>query len=186
MLGDSLTQGYGLPADLGLVPQLSGWLRDQGSDAVLVNAGVSGDTTAGGLSRIDWTLTPDVDALVVELGGNDLLRGLPPEEARRNLAGILDKARARGLPVLLVGLPAPGNYGPDYKAAFDAIWPDLSAEYGTLLMPDLMAPLRAAADQGIPQDHLMQMDGIHPSEAGVSRIVPVLGPKVLDLVARAD
>lgn len=183
-LGDSLTQGYGLPADLGLVPQLQGWLRDKGADVVVLNAGVSGDTTAGGLSRIDWTLTPEVDALIVELGGNDLLRGLPPEEARRNLSGILDKARARNLPVLLIGLPAPGNYGPDYKAAFDAIWPDLSAEYGTLLMPDLLAPIRAAVDAGIPADHLMQIDGIHPSEAGVSRIVQALGPLVEALAAR--
>ncbi len=183
-LGDSLTQGYGLPADLGLVPQLQGWLKGQGSEVEVVNAGVSGDTTAGGLSRIDWTLTPEVDALIVELGGNDLLRGLPPEEARRNLSGILGKARARGLPVLLIGLPAPGNYGPEYKAAFDAIWPELSAQYGTLLMPDLLAPIRAAVEAGIPPDHLMQMDGIHPSEAGVSRIVQVLGPQVQALVAQ--
>lgn len=183
-LGDSLTQGYGLPADLGLVAQLQGWLDSHGSDAVVLNAGVSGDTTAGGLSRIDWTLTPEVDALIVELGGNDLLRGLPPEEARKNLSGILDRAQARGLPVLLIGLPAPGNYGPEYKAAFDAIWPDLSTQYGTLLMPDFLAPIRAAVDEGIAPDHLMQIDGIHPSEAGVSRVVQVLGPQVQALIAK--
>ena len=131
-LGDSLTAGYGLPTEDGFVPRLQRWLTDHGTAAVLVNAGVSGDTTAGGLARTDWTLTPDVGGLIVTLGGNDLLRGLAPEEARANLDAILAKAQARKLPVLLIGLVAPGNYGPAYKAAFDAIYPDLAAKYATL------------------------------------------------------
>ncbi|RMD46550.1 MAG: arylesterase, partial [Alphaproteobacteria bacterium] len=120
-LGDSLTQGYGLPAGQGFVPQLERWLRERGHDVELVNAGVSGDTTAGGRARIGWTLAGGADALIVALGGNDVLRGLPPEEARANLEAILAEAEARGIPVLLIGIDAPGNYGPDYERAFEAI-----------------------------------------------------------------
>jgi acyl-CoA thioesterase-1 len=128
-LGDSLTQGYGLPAEQGFVPQLQAWLDAQGVEARLINAGVSGDTTAGGLSRVGWTLTPEVDAMIVTLGGNDLLRGLDPAQARSNISGILQAAKTADVEVLLVGMDAPGNYGPDYKAQFDAIpnWPMNSA-----------------------------------------------------------
>jgi acyl-CoA thioesterase-1 len=111
-LGDSLTQGFGLPPEEGFVPQLEGWLRGEGADVSVVNAGVSGDTTAGGLSRIAWTLTDDVNALIVTLGGNDLLRAIPPEASRANLDAILETALARGVSVLLVGMEAPGNFGP--------------------------------------------------------------------------
>jgi acyl-CoA thioesterase-1 len=183
-LGDSLTQGYGLPEGDGFVPQLQRWLDENGVDATVLNAGVSGDTTAGGLARIDWTLTPEVGALIVALGGNDLLRGLPPDEARANLSGILDKARDRGLPVLLIGLPAPGNYGGDYKSAFDAIWPDLSGEYGSLLVPDFLAPLRTATGNGAAPADLMQADGLHPSAKGVALMVEAVGPKVAELVGK--
>jgi acyl-CoA thioesterase-1 len=125
-LGDSLTQGFGLVEEEGFVPQLQAGLQARGNDVVVENHGVSGDTTAGGLARIGWALGDHVDALIVALGGNDLLRGLPPEVSRANLDGILAEAEARGLPVLLIGLQAPGNYGPDYKAAFDAMYPDLA------------------------------------------------------------
>ncbi|PTX48945.1 acyl-CoA thioesterase-1 [Gemmobacter caeni] len=182
-LGDSLTAGYGLPEGEGLVPQLQGWLRAQGSDAVVVNAGVSGDTTAGGLARLDWSLTPETDALIVTLGGNDLLRGLDPATTRANLDAILAKAQARNLPVLLIGLPGPANFGPEWKAEFDAIYPDLAAKYDTLLVPDFMAGLGShdpAALRG-----LMQGDGIHPNAEGVDKIVATLGPEVLALIARA-
>lgn len=111
-LGDSLTQGFGLPPEDGLVPQLQRWLEANGAEVTLINAGVSGDTTAGGLARIDWTLTDEVDALIVALGGNDVLRGIAPEAVRANLDGILTKATARDLPVLLVGTEAPQNFGP--------------------------------------------------------------------------
>lgn len=184
-LGDSLTEGYGLPPEDGFVPQLQAWLDAKGADAVVLNAGVSGDTTAGGLARADWTLTADVDALIVTLGGNDMLRGLPPEEARANLTGILDKARDRGLPVLLSGMKAPGNFGADYKAAFDAIYPDLATAYGAIAVEDFIGPVQARLSTGVPMADLVQTDGIHPNKAGVTLIVEEIGPKVLDLIAAA-
>lgn len=184
-LGDSLTQGYGLPPEEGFVPQLQGWLRDHGADAVVLNAGVSGDTTAGGLARADWALVPQTDVLIVELGGNDLLRGLSPAEARANLDAILAKADARQIPVLLAGMRAPGNYGPDYKAAFDAIYPDLAQQHDALLVPDFLGPLRAALDAGTPQDQLLQADGLHPTARGVALVVDGLGPQVLELLKKA-
>jgi acyl-CoA thioesterase-1 len=183
-LGDSLTAGYGLPVEDGFVPQLQRWLADHGTDAVLVNAGVSGDTTAGGLARTDWTLTPDVNALIVALGGNDLLRGLPPAEARANLDAILAKAKARNLPVLLIGLVAPGNYGPDYKASFDAIYPDLAAKYAALYVTNFLAPIFTQPDRESALNTLMQADRIHPNAEGVALIVDALGPKVQELVRR--
>lgn len=184
--GDSLTQGYGLMPGEGLVPQLQGWLAAQGTAVQVVNAGVSGDTTAGGRARIDWSLTPGIDAVIVELGGNDLLRGLPPAAARANLDAILATVTARGLPVLLVGLPAPGNYGPAYKAEFDAIWPTLAAKYHALLLPDLLAPIAALPPEERAARGLMQGDNIHPSAAGVKLVVAELGPKVLELLAKAQ
>lgn len=184
--GDSLTQGYGLMPGEGLVPQLQGWLAAQGTEVQVVNAGVSGDTTAGGRARIDWSLTPGIDAVIVELGGNDLLRGLPPAAARANLDAILATVTARGLPVLLVGLPAPGNYGPAYKAEFDAIWPALAEKYHALLLPDLLAPIAALPPEERAARGLMQGDNIHPSAAGVKLVVAELGPKVLELLAKAQ
>ena len=185
-LGDSLTQGYGLVPDQGFVPRLEGWLREQGADVNLINAGVSGDTTSGGLARVDWTLTPDVDGLIVALGGNDLLRGIDPALSRSNLDGILAAAQARDLPVLLVGLEAPGNYGADFKAAFEAMFPELSAQYDTLLYPDFLAPLTADTDRNGALRLYMQGDGIHPNAAGVERIVEGIGPSVLALIERAE
>ena len=185
-LGDSLTAGYGLedPAT-GLVPQLEGWLQARGHDVVVQNAGVSGDTTAGGLARVGWALGPEADALIVTLGGNDLLRGLDPAASRANLDGILKEATAKGLPVLLVAMKAPGNFGPDYKVAFDGMYADLSAQYGTLLADDFFAGLVAAgADPTDPSSlaAYMQADGLHPNPEGVKLIVEALGPKVEDLV----
>ena len=184
-LGDSLTQGYGLAPEEGFVPQLQRWLDAQGAEATLLNAGVSGDTTQGGLSRIDWTLTPEVGALIVALGGNDLLRGIDPDLSRANLDGILKAAAARGLPVLLVGMTAPGNYGADYKAAFDAIYPELAAQHGALLHPDFLGALAAVEDRQDALRRYMQPDGLHPSAEGVALIVEDIGPAVLELIARA-
>ena len=187
-LGDSLTAGYGLPADQGLVPRLQAWLDARGADALLVNAGVSGDTTAGARARLDWALGDGADALIVTLGGNDMLRGLPPAEARANLADILATARTRGLPVLLVGMKAPANWGPEYKTAFDAIYPELAREYDALLFPDFFAGLAAqGADMADPASlaRWMQPDGIHPGSEGVQAIAGALGPAVLELIARA-
>ena len=182
-LGDSLTAGYGLDQPEGFVPQMQAWLAAQGRDVVLINAGVSGDTTAGGLARLDWSLTADVDAMIVNLGGNDLLRGIDPAASRANLDAILAKAAERGLPVLLVGLRAPGNYGADYKAAFDAMFPDLAAKYGTVLSDNYFLPLIDQQTR-LFDPALMQPDGIHPNKAGVAAAVAALGPKVLELLDR--
>jgi acyl-CoA thioesterase I len=181
-LGDSLTAGYGLPPEQGLVPQLQEWLGTQGQQVVVINAGVSGDTTAAGLSRLEWSLTPEVGAVMVNLGGNDMLRGIDPAVARANLEAILQKIQARKLPVLLVSLRSPGNYGADYKTAFDAIYGDLARDYGALLADDYFAPL--VLSPGVLDPNLMQADGIHPNAAGVAKVVPVLGPKVQELLAR--
>ncbi|MFD1341527.1 arylesterase [Litorisediminicola beolgyonensis] len=184
-LGDSLTQGYGLPQGEGFVPQLQDWLSANGVDATLVNAGVSGDTTAGGRARVAWSLNDETDAVIVSLGGNDLLRGIAPETAKDNLDAILAEVAERGLPALLVGIDAPGNYGSDYEAAFDGMYVELSQDYGTLLYPDFFMALR---EDGVPlagQGDLMQPDGIHPSAEGVSRVVADIGPWVAELAARA-
>ncbi|MDP1667964.1 arylesterase [Phaeovulum sp.] len=183
-LGDSLTAGYGLPPQEGLVPQLQAWLAAAGADVVVLNAGVSGDTTAGGLARLDWSLAGGADALMVALGGNDLLRGLPPAQSRANLDAILTDAGKRGLPVLLVGLPAPSNYGPEFKTEFDAIFPDLAAAYGTVMLPNLLAPIMDLPLQTRSARALMQADGLHPSAEGVKLVIAELGPKVLELLAR--
>lgn len=184
-LGDSLTQGYGLPPEDGFVPQLERWLNANGAEVTLINAGVSGDTTAGGLSRIDWTLTPEVDALIVALGGNDVLRGIDPAVSRANLDGILARAAEKGLPVLLVGMVAPGNFGPAYKDAFDAMYPDLAEAYGALYERDFLGPIRGIEDQNAALQDYMQRDGIHPNREGVALIVEQLGPRVLELVDKA-
>lgn len=183
-LGDSLTQGYGLAPEDGLVPQLEAWLRARGHDVTILNAGVSGDTTAGGLSRLDWTLADRPDAMIVTLGGNDLLRGLDPAVSRANLDAILTRLGTEGIPALLVGLPAPGNYGPEYQSDFAAMYPDLAALHDALLLPDLLAPIGARLDAGADRSTLMQPDGIHPNPDGVALEVEALGPRVEDLIAR--
>ncbi|MXU63833.1 arylesterase [Oceanomicrobium pacificus] len=187
ILGDSLTQGFGLPPEDGFVPQLARWLNDNGAPpATLVNAGVSGDTTAGGLSRLDWTLAEPVDAMVVELGGNDLLRGLDPAMSRANLDAILKRLEAEGIPVLLTGLPAPNNYGPEFADAFNAMFPELADAYGASLYPDFLAGIRNAAggDPAAARAYL-QADGIHPNAEGVAKIVADIGPAVAALIERA-
>ena len=184
-LGDSLTQGYGLTEKDGFVPQMQAWLDAQGADVVMINAGVTGDTTAGGLSRVAWTLTPDVDAMIVALGGNDFLRGLAPEESRANIKGILDNAQAQGVKVLLVGLEVGTNYGPDYKAQFDALYPELAAEYDVPLYPTFFAGLLDTGDIAAARAAYIQPDGLHPNAEGVSKIVEAMGPAVLSLAQSA-
>ena len=183
-LGDSLTQGYGLPMEDGFVPQLQAWLRTNGADVEVINAGVSGDTTAGGLSRVAWTLTPNVDAMIVNLGGNDLLRGIDPAVSRSNLDGILRAAQDVGVDVLLVGLDAPSNYGPAYEIAFDAMYAELAQTYGFDLYANFFAPLEYDIDLMSARALYMQSDGIHPSAVGVEKIVDGIGPAVLGLIAR--
>lgn len=183
-LGDSLTHGYGLSPEDGFVPQLQRWLDDRGADVRLINAGVSGDTTAGGAARIAWTLTPEVDAVIVALGGNDVLRGIDPAVARANLDQILRTAVDADVDVLLIGIEVPANYGPEYKTAFDAIYADLADEYGALLVENFLGAILTPD----PSDMRvwLQEDGLHPNAEGVSRIVAAIGPSVLDLVQRAD
>jgi acyl-CoA thioesterase-1 len=186
-LGDSLVQGYGLPQGQGLVPQLERWMIENGAEVTLQNAGVSGDTTAGGAERAEWTLSDNPDGLIVLLGGNDMLRGLAPQEARANLQRILQTAQEKGIEVLLIGMKAPRNYGPDYKQDFDAIYPELAAEYGAVLHPDAFAGIAAAAgnDPAAAQD-FMQDDGIHPNARGVALNAAAIGPAALQLVAAID
>lgn len=184
-LGDSLTAGYGLPEGDGLVPQLNAWLAAQGSTAIVLNAGVSGDTSAGGLSRLDWSLTPETDALVVTLGGNDLLRGVPPAETRRNIDAIIKGATDRGLKVLIVPMEAPGNFGPDYKTAFDALYADIAETYGAQITAPFFRLIDAAATDPGQIAQWMQADGIHPNRDGVARVVENLGPALLDLAGAA-
>ncbi len=185
-LGDSLTQGYGLAPEEGFVPQLEKWLREQGHDVRILNAGVSGDTTAGGLSRVEWTLTPEVDAMIVALGGNDVLRGIDPASSRENIDGIMRIASGLDLPVLLVGIAAPGNYGADYQRAFDAIYPELADQYGAPVYPNFLAAIAKEGAPMSPDPEFLQPDNLHPNADGIQRIVRSIGPKVLELIGRVE
>ncbi|MEO1689424.1 MAG: arylesterase [Pseudomonadota bacterium] len=188
-LGDSLTHGFGLPPAEAFPAQLQDWLQARGHDVTVMNAGVSGDTTAGGLARLDWTLSADVDAVIVELGGNDLLRGIDPAASRANLDGILAELSSRGLPALVAGLPAPLNYGPDYKRDFDGMFPELAAQYDALHYENFMQAITPdgldTAEARSQALTLMQSDGIHPNAEGVAKIVEDIGPYVEQLLERA-
>ena len=177
-LGDSLTHGFGVEQGQGFVPQLQRWLRDNGAEVEVVNMGVSGDTTEGGRARLGWALADGADAVIIELGGNDLLRGIDPARSRANLDAMLADLAGRGIPVLLAGLSAPLNFGQDFKDAFDGMFVDLARAHGAILYPDFIAALDGA-------EGAMQDDGVHPNAKGVSLIVADLGPLVLELLARA-
>ncbi len=182
--GDSLVAGYGLPEEDGFVPQLQAWLRANGApDVTVINGGVSGDTTAGGLARIDWALGDDVDGVIVALGGNDLLRGLDPGAMRQNLDGILTAIDAKGLPVLLAGLPAPPNYGPEYRKSFKAAFRDLASQHGAIYVSSFLGGMSGRDIADVVS--MMQSDRIHPNFRGVRANVAAIGPSVLKLVARA-
>lgn len=182
--GDSLTQGYGLQVKDGFVPQLRAWADAQGLEVALSNAGVSGDTTAGGLSRVAWTLTPDVEAMIVTLGGNDILRGIDPAVSRANLHGILSEAKAADVTVLLIGMKAPGNFGPDYKAEFDSMYPELAEEFNAVFLDSFFAGLGDAINDPVALGPYMQGDAIHPNADGVALIVQGVGPKLVELLER--
>ncbi|ROP83251.1 acyl-CoA thioesterase-1 [Stella humosa] len=170
-LGDSLTAGYGLPAPDGFTARLEAALRAAGRDVSVMNAGVSGDTTAGGLARVDWALADKPDAALVALGANDALRGLSPADAERNLDAILAKLKAAGVPTLLVGMMAPPNLGRDYGVAFDGIYRRLADRHGVALYPFFLDGV--AADPGLNQG-----DGIHPNAKGVAIMVERIRPAV--------
>src|SRR5580765_5845039 len=156
ILGDSLTAGLGLPMARAYPSLLQRHVDDAGLMYTIVNAGVSGDTSAGGLSRLDWALDGDVRILVVALGGNDGLRGLPIAELSRNLSQIIERAQARGVTVILAGMEAPPNYGLDYTLAFHKAYPAVAKKYGVTLIPFLLERVAGIAD-------LNQADGIHPT-----------------------
>ena len=176
-LGTSLTQGYGLPPGTEFTVQLQAALKKSGIDAVVTNAGVSGDTSAGGLARLDWSLGDHPDAVILELGSNDMLRGIAPSETEKNLRAILDKLRAAHVKVLLTGMHAQRNLGADYVRQFDAIYPRLAGDYNVLFYPFIL-------DGVALNPKLNQADGMHPNPAGVKVIVARILPYVKKLVAR--
>ena len=178
VLGDSLTAGYGLPHDDGFQSRLQAALKAHGQDVAIVDGAVSGDTSAGGRARLDWTLADGADAAIVELGGNDGLRGLDPKEMEANLAAILDSLAARHIPVLLTGMYAPPNLGPDYQRAFRAVFDRLGKRPGVLYDPFLLDGVAMHPD-------LIQADGLHPNAEGVKREIARLLPLVEQLLAEA-
>jgi acyl-CoA thioesterase-1 len=176
ILGDSLAAGYGLAAPDGFQAQMTAALRARGHDVVLVDGAVSGDTTAGGLARLDWAIGDGVDAAVVELGGNDGLRGIDPKDTEANLTAILNTLAARHIPTLLTGMEAPPNMGEDYAAAFRAVFTRLGQRPGIIFDPFFLAGV--AADPA-----LNQADHIHPNPAGVKKEVQRLVPVMEKLLA---
>jgi acyl-CoA thioesterase-1 len=176
-LGDSLTAGYGLAANEAFPVQLQRALAAKGFAVNVANAGVSGDTTLGGLSRLDWSVPDGTDAVILELGANDALRGFDPIVARKALDSMLRRLAERKIPVLLCGMVAPPNLGADYGRAFNSIYPDLAAQYGAVLYPFFLAGV--AADP-----KLNQRDGLHPTAAGVAIIVDKILPQVEQLIGR--
>jgi acyl-CoA thioesterase I len=170
-LGDSLTAGLGLDPPQSFPAKLEAALKAKGRDVTIVNAGVSGDTTAQGAARLDWSLTDDVDAVLVELGANDALRGLSVAQAEAALDEILAKLKAKNLPTLVLGMRAPPNLGADYASAFESMYPKLSAKHGAALYPFFLEGVAADAS-------LNQADGIHPNAKGVDEIVRRVLPDV--------
>lgn len=176
-LGDSLTAGYGLPAADGFVAQLQAALSKRGHQVLVRNGSVSGDTTSGGRARLAWTLSGRVDLVILELGANDGLRGVDPAVTRANLDAMLAALNQARIPVLLAGMLAPPNLGPEYGKAFNAIYPELARRHGITLYPFFLDGV--AAKPG-----LNQHDGLHPNKAGVKVIVAAMTPYVVDLLDR--
>jgi acyl-CoA thioesterase-1 len=171
MLGDSLTAGYGLPAAAAIPAQLQAALRQRGLKVRVRPAGVSGDTSADGLARVDFSVRPDTDLCLVVLGGNDLLQGVEPKVLKANLDGILKKLEARGIPAMLVGIKAPPAMGADYAREFDAVTPDLGKAEHVPVFPDLLG--KVALDRSLNQG-----DGIHPNPEGARQVAARLAPAV--------
>ena len=176
-LGDSLTAGYGLDAGKSFADKLQEALRAKGLDVTIINGGVSGDTAAQGAARLDWALTGDVKAVIIELGANDALRGLEPAQTEASLRQILDTLKKKNLPSLILGMKAPPNLGADYQTKFDGIYAKLAKEYDAALYPFYLDGVAAHAD-------LNQTDGIHPNEKGLAIIVPKILPYVEALLPK--
>jgi acyl-CoA thioesterase-1 len=171
VLGDSLSAGLGLAAASAFPARLQKALKDKGIDVEMVNAGVSGDTASGGRDRLDWSVPEGTEAVIVELGANDALRGIDPKITREALSDIVRRLKARGVKVMLCGMLAPPNYGSDYAARFDAIYPDLATSFGVPLYPFFLDGVAANAK-------LNQADGLHPTAEGVDMIVNHILPTV--------
>jgi acyl-CoA thioesterase-1 len=177
VLGDSLAAGFQLKASDAFPAQLERALKTRGHQVEVINAGVSGDTTAAGLERLRWAVPDKTDAVIVELGANDALRGLDPAKAKANLDGIITAVKAGGAEVLLAGMLAPGNMGADYARAFDAIYPALAKKHGVPLYPFFL--------DGVALDAQLNLsDGMHPNPKGVAEIVRRILPMVEELIAR--
>src|SRR3954468_16972511 len=176
-LGDSLTAGYSLPAEAAFPAALERALRARGHNVEVANAGVSGDTASGGLQRVDWSVPDGTDGVILELGANDMLRGLDPAITRQALEGIIQRLRARGIPVLLAGMYASRNLGPDYAARFDAVYRDLARTYGLVLYPFFLESVAGQQALNLP-------DGLHPTAQGVEQIVQRILPSVESFIAR--
>ncbi|QPC86006.1 arylesterase [Mesorhizobium sp. NBSH29] len=173
--GDSLMAGYGLGPGEGFTDRLQAALQGKGHDVEVANAGVSGDTTSGGLARIDWSVPDGTDLVILELGANDMLRGVQPEVTRQNLDAMLQRLEKRGIPVLLAGMMAAPNLGADYGDAFNSIFPDLAKQYDATLYPFFL--------DGVAGDRkLVLEDGMHPNSAGISRMVDGVMPFVERLI----
>jgi acyl-CoA thioesterase-1 len=177
--GDSLTAGYGLPAGQAFPARLEAWLHQQGIEARVVNAGVSGDTTAGGLARLDWALADKPDLVILALGANDALRGIEPSNVRENLDKMIGKIEASGAKMLLLGMLAPPNWGEEYRHAFDQIFPELARIHHLPLYPFFL--------EGVAmKPELNQPDGLHPNERGVAVLVDRIAPVVARLLGSAS
>lgn len=175
--GDSLTAGWGVAPAEAFPVRLEAALREKGYDVTIENFGVSGDTTGGGLARIDGVLSAKPDGVLLELGANDVLRGVDPARVRANVRAMLERFKAAGIPVLLCGMKALANYGRDYTAAFEALYPDLAGRYDALLYPFFLANVAGRPDYNQP-------DGLHPNPAGVAVIVRGILPVAETFLAR--
>jgi acyl-CoA thioesterase-1 len=176
-LGDSLTAGFGLPASDSFPEKLARALKAKGIAADIVNAGVSGDTASGGLERVDWSVPDGTDAVILELGANDMLRGIDPQTTRKAIFAIVDNLHQRGIAVLVCGMLAPPNFGPEYGEAFKAIFSAAAEKYGALYYPFFL-------DGVVTDAKLSQQDGLHPTAAGVDIIVSRILPTVEKLIAQ--
>jgi len=165
-----------LPQDKALPAVLEKLLKDKGRNVTITNAGVSGDTTADGLARLDWSIPEGVSGVILALGANDMLRGLDPAISRANLTAILDRLKARGIPVFLLGMRAPANYGPAYTQAFDSLYPDLAKAYSAPLYPFMLAGVAGRAE-------LLLSDGLHPNATGVEELAHQILPPLDEFVA---
>lgn len=176
--GDSLFSGFGLKRENAFPAQLEKTLKARGHNVEVTNAGVAGDTTAAGLARLDWSIPKNADAVILEFGANDALRGIDPKVTRANLEKMIAAFKARNIPVLLVGMRSPANWGESYADDFDAIFPELAREHGLILYPFLL-------DGVVLNVKLNQDDGIHPNRKGVAEIVKRITPAVEELIERA-